>query len=60
MSNNVIELLVEEISSVEETQIWDPKSEFYYALLGIINCQRTEDGSWKILVRALKVWTSRV
>lgn len=48
MSNKVIELLCEELASVEETRISNPKSEYDYSLWGTINCQRTEDGSWTI------------
>src|SRR5688572_711340 len=48
MSNKVIELLSEELASVEEMRISDPKFEADYSLWGMIECQRTEDGSWKI------------
>lgn len=48
MSNKVIELLCEELASVEETRISDPKSKADYSLWGTINCRRTEVGSWKI------------
>ncbi len=48
MENKVIQLLCEELASAEETRISDPKCDYDYAIWGTINCQRTEDGSWKI------------